>query len=111
MALAQDIIGSENNPARWGGRHRAGAKRRAGEGGYLATPRPLATETLAEAQHPVLEFAALLDAEVRVTQIILEGRVRNRSLHRPAKGRCQRLPHRPELQHVKAQARERPRSG
>jgi hypothetical protein len=35
-------------------------------------PRPaLATETLAEAEHAVLELAALLDAEVRVTKIIL----------------------------------------
>jgi hypothetical protein len=36
-------------------------------------PRPaLATETLAEAEHAVLELTSLLDAEVSVTQIILE---------------------------------------
>ena len=32
----------------------------------------LATQTPAEAKHAVLELAALLDAEVRVTQIILQ---------------------------------------
>jgi hypothetical protein len=34
--------------------------------------RGLAGATLAEAEHALLELAALLDAEVRVTQIILQ---------------------------------------
>jgi hypothetical protein len=44
-----------------------------GRGGEVTLPRPaLATETLAKAEHAVLDLAALLDAEVRVTEIILQ---------------------------------------
>jgi hypothetical protein len=72
MALSRGILSGESSPARWGVRHRSGAKRRAVEGRLIATPRPLATERLAKAEHAVPELAALLDAEVRVTEIILE---------------------------------------
>jgi hypothetical protein len=44
-----------------------------GRGGEVTLPRPaLATETLAEAEHAGAELTSLLDAEVSVTQIILE---------------------------------------
>jgi hypothetical protein len=57
-------------------RDRTGAERRAGEG-RLRCPVPaqeigLATETPTEEEHAILKLAALLNAEVRVKEIILQ---------------------------------------
>ena len=71
MALPRDTVGKEQ--PRTVGREASDRGKAKGRGAEVTLPRPgLAIEAPAEAEHALLKLTALLDAQVRMTQIILQ---------------------------------------